>query len=211
MNDENCKVGNYVRCNEKNIEALKGCFWGFLYWRHSMHQLFDGEYREILKIEESNLYPERKIHLDIKGISGGYGNYYFIDLDFITKEDYKQITNETLGENKMNDFKERLVEEIVGLEYKISKLSDFMEKYNFDEIIKNSTQKKLLVIQLSQMNAYLNTLKLRLEILEQDTVDENGYMKYKPDIVDIETVGQYCGKRDRDGFKIYKKIGDNIK
>ena len=46
---------------------------------------------------------------------------------------------------------------------------------------------------------------------EPYTVDENGYMKYKPDIVDIETVGQYCGKRDRDGFKIYKKIGDNIK
>ena len=111
----------------------------------------------------------------------------------------------------MSDFKKRLAVEFVELEDKITKLSDFIEKYDFDEVIKNNVQKKLLVIQLSQMNAYLNTLKLRLEILEQDTVDENGYMKYKPDIVDIETVGQYCGKRDRDGFKIYKKIGDNIK
>ena len=66
----------------------------------------------------------------------------------------------------MNDFKERLVAEIVGLDDKITKLSDFMEKYNFDEVIKNNIQKKLLVIQLSQMNAYLNTLKLRLEIIE---------------------------------------------
>jgi len=167
MKDKNCKVGNYVRCNKKNIENITGAFGGILYWRHGMYQLFDGEYREILKSEESNLSPERKVILDIKGISGGLGGpYYFIDLDFITKEDYKQITNETLGENKMNDFKERLIEEIVELDDKITKLSDFMEKYNFDEIIKNSTQKKLLVIQLSQMNAYLNTLKLRLEILE---------------------------------------------
>ena len=169
MKDENCKVGNYVRCNKKNIEDVTGAFGGVLYWRHSMYQLFDGEYREILKIEKSDFYPRRKICLDIKGIGGGSGGYYYFkDLDFITKEDYKQITNETLGENKMNDFKERLIEEIVELEYKISKLSDFIEKYDFDEVIKNNVQKKLLVIQLSQMNAYLNTLKLRLEILEQE-------------------------------------------
>jgi len=169
MKDENCKVGNYVRCNKKNIEDVTGAFGGILYWRQVMYQLFDGEYREVLKIEESNLSPERKVILDIKGISGGLGGpYYFKDLDFITKEDYKQITNETLGENKMYDFKERLIEEIVELEDKITKLSNFIEKYDFDEVIKNNVQKKLLVIQLSQMNAYLNTLKFRLEILEQE-------------------------------------------
>jgi hypothetical protein len=167
MKDENCKVGNYVRCNKKNIENISGAFGGILYWRHGMYQLFDGEYREILKSEESNLYPERKVILDIKGISGGLGGpYYFKDLDFITKEDYKQITNETLGENKMNDFKERLIEEIVELDDKITKLSDFIEKSDFDEVIENDVQKKLLVIQLSQMNGLLNILKLRLEIIE---------------------------------------------
>jgi len=167
MKDENCKVGNYVRCNKKNIENITGAFGGILYWRHGMYQLFDGEYREILKSEESNLYPERKVILDIKGISGGLGGpYYFKDLDFITKEEYKQITDEPEGENKMYDFKERLIEEIVELEDKVIKLSDFIEKSDFDEVIKNNVQKKLLVIQLSQMNAYLNTLKLRLEILE---------------------------------------------
>ena len=66
----------------------------------------------------------------------------------------------------MSDFKKRLAVEFVELEDKITKLSDFIEKYDFDEVIKNNVQKKLLVIQLSQMNAYLNTLKLRLEILE---------------------------------------------
>ena len=66
----------------------------------------------------------------------------------------------------MNDFKKRLAVEFVELEDKITKLSDFIEKYDFDEVIKNNVQKKLLVIQLSQMNAYLNTLKLRLEIIE---------------------------------------------
>ena len=167
MKDENCKVGNYVRCSKKNIENIAGAFGGILYWRQVMYQLFDGEYREILKSEESNLYPERKVILDIKGISGGLGGpYYFKDLDFITKEEYKQITDEPEGENKMYDFKERLIEEIVELEDKVIKLSDFIEKSDFDEVIKNNVQKKLLVIQLSQMNAYLNTLKLRLEILE---------------------------------------------
>jgi len=174
MKDENCKVGNYVRCNKKNIENITGAFGGILYWRHGMYQLFDGEYREVLKIEESNLSPERKVILDIKGISGGLGGpYYFKDLDFITKEEYgkiKQITNELKGENKMYDFKERLIEEIVELEDKVTKLSDFIEKYDFDKVIENDVQKKLLVIQLSQMNAYLNTLKFRLEILEQEII-----------------------------------------
>jgi len=177
MKDENCKVGNYVRCNKKNIEDVTGAFGGVLYWRHSMYQLFDGEYREILKIEKSDFYPRRKICLDIKGIGGGSGGYYYFkDLDFITKEEYgkiKQITDETLsfkgepkGENKMYDFKERLVEEIVELEDKVIKLSDFIEKSDPDKVIENDVQKKLLVIQLSQMNAYLNTLKFRLEVLE---------------------------------------------
>ena len=168
MND--FKVGDYVRCNKKNIENIAGAFGGILYWRQVMYQLFDGEYREILKIEKSDFYPRRKIILDIKGISGGLGGpYYFKDLDFITKEEYgkiKQITDEPEGENKMYDFKERLIEEIVELDDKITKLSDFMEKYNFDEVIKNNIQKKLLVIQLSQMNGLLNILKLRLEIIE---------------------------------------------
>ena len=167
MND--FKVGDYVRCNKKNIENIAGAFGGILYWRQVMYQLFDGEYREILKIEKSDFYPRRKIILDIKGISGGLGGpYYFKDLDFITKEEYKQITNETKGENKMYDFKERLIEEIVELEDKVTKLSNFIEKYDFDKVIENDVQKKLLVIQLSQMNAYLNTLKFRLEIIEGD-------------------------------------------
>ena len=70
----------------------------------------------------------------------------------------------------MSDFKKRLAVEFVELEDKVIKLSDFIEKSDFDEVIKNNVQKKLLVIQLSQMNAYLNTLKLRLEIIEGDNI-----------------------------------------
>jgi len=41
------------------------------------------------------------------------------------------------------------------------------------------------------------------------TVDTDGYIKYKPDIVEMDTVGQYCGKRDENGVRIYELVEDN--
>lgn len=77
----------------------------------------------------------------------------------------------------MSNFKERLVNEIEDLENKIEKLSNFIEKYDFDNVVETELQKKLLVIQLSQMNSLLNILKLRLEDLGGEIVAKRKIVK----------------------------------
>jgi len=66
----------------------------------------------------------------------------------------------------MNNFKSNLEVEISELKNKVNDLSVFIEKPNFDDIVKVALQRKLLVIQLSQMNSLLNVLKVRLDTLE---------------------------------------------
>lgn len=58
----------------------------------------------------------------------------------------------------MKELKQRVFEEIRKLETKVNELEAFVER---GSILINKEHQSLLIIQLSQMNAYLNILKLK--------------------------------------------------
>ena len=65
----------------------------------------------------------------------------------------------------MNDYKERLKEELAQLEERVSKLNSFILKYYMGEIkVELDCPLWLLELQLNAMNTYLTVLKKRIEI-----------------------------------------------
>ena len=63
---------------------------------------------------------------------------------------------------KVPDYVERMIEEINNLTGKIDKLSDFIDKDNFDDL--PVVKKALLYTQLDIMKSYANVLRLRIQI-----------------------------------------------
>ena len=65
----------------------------------------------------------------------------------------------------MNDYKERLKEELTQLEERVSKLDSFILKCYMGEIkVELDCPLWLLELQLNAMNTYLTVLKKRIEI-----------------------------------------------
>lgn len=65
----------------------------------------------------------------------------------------------------MNDYKERLKEELAQLEEKSIKLNSFIVDYFMGEIdVELDCPLWVLELQLNTMNAYLNVLKKRIEL-----------------------------------------------
>lgn len=63
----------------------------------------------------------------------------------------------------MNDYKERLKEELAQLEEKSIKLNSFITKYNMGEVdVELDCPLWVLELQLNAMNTYLTVLKKRL-------------------------------------------------
>lgn len=80
------EVGDYVRCNKTKEEDL-----GDL-WVKKMLKMLDGKYRKVLIKFPSFL--DKKIQLEIDGISGGSWSYCYQDLDVISEEEYMRIMTE---------------------------------------------------------------------------------------------------------------------
>lgn len=65
----------------------------------------------------------------------------------------------------MNDYKERLKEELAQLEERVSKLNSFILKYYMGEVdVELDCPLWILELQLNAMNTYLTVLKKRIEI-----------------------------------------------
>lgn len=65
----------------------------------------------------------------------------------------------------MNDYKERLKEELAQLEEKSIKLNSFITKYNMGEVdVELDCPLWVLELQLNAMNTYLTVLKKRIEL-----------------------------------------------
>lgn len=63
----------------------------------------------------------------------------------------------------MNDYKERLKEELTQLEYRVNKLNSFITKYNIGELdVELDCPLWVLELQLNAMNTYLTVLKKRM-------------------------------------------------
>lgn len=63
----------------------------------------------------------------------------------------------------MNDYKERLKEELTQLEERVSKLDSFILKYNMGELdVELDCPLWVLELQLNAMNTYLTVLKKRI-------------------------------------------------
>lgn len=63
----------------------------------------------------------------------------------------------------MNDYKERLKEELAQLEERVAKLNSFIIKYNMGELdVELDCPLWVLELQLNAMNTYLTILKKRM-------------------------------------------------
>lgn len=71
----------------------------------------------------------------------------------------------------MNDYKERLKEELAQLEERVSKLDSFILRYSMGEIdVKLDCPLWVLELQLNAMNTYLTVLRKRVELVGADEV-----------------------------------------
>ena len=71
----------------------------------------------------------------------------------------------------MNDYKERLKEELAQLEERVSKLDSFILRYSMGEIdVKLDCPLWVLELQLNAMNTYLTVLRKRVEFGGADEV-----------------------------------------
>lgn len=71
----------------------------------------------------------------------------------------------------MNDYKERLKEELAQLEERVSKLDSFILRYSMGEIdVKLDCPLWVLELQLNAMNTYLTVLRKHVELVGTDEV-----------------------------------------
>lgn len=71
----------------------------------------------------------------------------------------------------MNDYKERLKEELAQLEERVSKLDSFILHYSMGEIdVELDCPLWVLELQLNAMNTYLTVLRKRVELGDADEV-----------------------------------------